>query len=225
MTRKNKFIDSLKSNNDKFQIKFKDKSLLMKVLSVILFFNPKFATKFITTIGNTIYFPSAKNLEERSEESVLMTLSHEYQHVKDYQSNKIWFIFSYLFPISLLPFCLLSFLILPWFVSLLLLLVCLAPLPSYWRCLWEVKGYSMSLFVANELAVEQKLTSEEKDLRLKKMADYYEEHFTSFEYYLMWPFGVKKKMDKVRNDIVSGELKKSDVIFSEVVKALEESKG
>lgn len=40
------------------QIKYKDQSVLMKFLSVILFFDKDFMARYATTFGYTIYFPS-----------------------------------------------------------------------------------------------------------------------------------------------------------------------
>lgn len=225
MTRKEKFVSVLKSKTPELEVSFKDESLLMKILSVVLFFNTSFMKSFVTTIGNTIYFPDRKDLLIRTDMQALMTLAHEYQHVKDYQKNRPWFLFSYLFPLTLLPFAILSIVFLPWFVTLALSLLCLAPWPAIWRKKWELRGYSMSLFVFDKIAREQGASNAERIDTLTSLADHYNTHFTGFNYYLMWPFGVRDTLEEIITDVLSGDLQKSDVIFSEVVEALENSKG
>lgn len=221
MTRKENFVNALKKKTPDLEIKFKDESFLMKVIGLILFFNPGFMRGFVTTIGKTIYFPSRQDLLLRTEDSAIATIAHEYQHVKDYEKNPFWFMFSYLFPISLLPLAILSFIFLPWFVSLALCLLTLAPLPAYWRTKWEVKGYTMSMFVFNKLAIEKDVSSGERVNRIFTLVNMYDKHFTGMNYYLMWPMGVRNQLSDAARDILSGEIEKTDVIFSDVVEALE----
>ncbi len=46
------------------KIKFKDQDPLMKLVGKLMFFNPGFMTQFVTTIGETIYWPSKEDLED-----------------------------------------------------------------------------------------------------------------------------------------------------------------
>jgi len=59
------------------EIKYKDESLFMKALGLLLSFNKTFMTSFTTTIGSTIYFPSRKWLAERNPETTIAIVAHE----------------------------------------------------------------------------------------------------------------------------------------------------
>lgn len=128
------------------KIKYKNESFFMKFLSLVLFFNPEFKTKFITTIGKTIYFPS-KEFIENNNTSATHILCHELVHIN--QSNDKFFSIKYLFPQILATFSLLAF-IHPIFLIFLLFL---APIPAYFRSKYEYEAYVVSLyckFKANE---------------------------------------------------------------------------
>jgi hypothetical protein len=224
ITRKERFIAELTKLSPDLKIAFKDESLLMKIIGFLLFFNPKFKTGFVTTIGNTIYFPSKKNFREREDWSAMMTLAHEFRHIQDHQKYGLWYNLTYLFPLCLLPLVLAAGFLLPWWLTLVLLVLCLAPLPSPWRKNYEFRGYTMNLFVFNQLAEESKMLPLDKFERLDELVEHYNSHFTNFHYYLMWPFGVKDKMDDCVDDIVSGEIEKTDDIFGKVSEALKSSK-
>jgi hypothetical protein len=121
----------------------------MRFLAVLLFFNKGFMTEFSTTIGNTIY------LAKRHEGDVEV-LAHEYTHVFDSRRYGA-FIYSlqYLFPqcLALLSLLSLGAIATPWwppafyFITALVFLGCLAPLPAPWREKYEFRGYKMSLVV------------------------------------------------------------------------------
>lgn len=225
MTRKEKFVSALKSKNPDFNIKFKNESLFMRLLGILLFFNKSFMTKYTTTIGNTIYFPSREFLLLRAEHDALITMAHEYQHAKDHQNYPIWFMFSYLFPIVVLPLAALTILFLPWWLCLTLVVLSLTPIPAPWRKNAELRGYTMSLFTYNEVLKEKKVSQSERATLLYDQADKYSDHFTSMDYYLMWPFGVEDYLHDMVRKILADELEKTDVIYGEVVEALEKSKS
>ena len=52
------FLDHMRNAGYDIRIAFKDESFLMKLLGFLLFFTKEFMTRFTTTIGNTVYFPS-----------------------------------------------------------------------------------------------------------------------------------------------------------------------
>ena len=168
-----------------FQIKFKDESPFMKFLGKIMFFNKRFMTGYITTIGKTIYFPGRQEFEE-NRGGYFKTLCHEYVHVMDYVQRPVRFILGYIFPQLLAVFSLGAILALinPWFLLFLLALLFAAPIPSPGRAESEFRGYGMSCKV-------RIWKGEIIDANLLKQ---YADTFTTSAYYFMWPF--RKNVDK-----------------------------
>ncbi len=207
--------------NPNIKLSFKNKSLLMKIMGLLLFFVPEFKTKFVTTIGNTICFPSEKELEDKK---YLITLCHEFMHVRDGQKLPVLFQLFYLFPLTLAPVALLTLFFLPWPITLVLLIICLSPLPAPGRAYFELRGYTTSLFAINELAKEAGMSEPERKDKLIKAADIYNKQFIGFNYYLMWPFGVRKQLEANTTKILSGKLAEEDDIYKEVAKAIADSK-
>jgi len=240
MIRFNKFAEILGKNLECFQVKFKDESTLMKFIGFLMFFNKAFMTGFITTIGRTVYWPSKKSLEGRNERGAITTLAHEYQHAKD-ANNRTTILFSlaYLFPqILALPGVLLT-LASPVWVTLMVLgtltwtwwllpflftLLFLAPIPAPWRAHYELKGYTMSLFANNEFLKEAGYTKEQRIERLKNQIESKNSQFTNGNYYFMWPFGVEGKLHDAIGEIISGEIMDKDPIYSEIARAIKDSK-
>ena len=212
MSRSEDFIKLLSQAN--LKIAYKDESFLMKMLGYILFFNKGFMTNYVTTIGNTVYFPTKK------EDESIGTLAHEYVHAAD--SNKIGFpifAFLYLFPQILSPFMLL---LIP--VNLVLAIslfaLFLLPIPSYWRMKYEVRGYKMSLFVGNELAKERGFSSNDRRDYLLNYIISINKNFTGPGYYFMWPFGITKELEETVHNILTGDIFNEDGLYKEVAKAL-----
>ena len=221
MTRLDQYVAQLNKTVPGLKIEYKDKSLLMKIISVILFFNPKFMTYFVTTIGKTIYVPGAWRTANFSLYSALGIISHEYMHVRDYQRYSLFFGLIYLFPVSLLPFVITLFFILPWPFVVGLVLLCLAPLPAPGRMYFELRGYIMSMFVFNHLAKKDGMTKTIRLNNLLRMAELYNSQFTGSNYYFMWPFGVKDKLQNNIDAIISGDITKKDVVYREVSSAID----
>lgn len=182
----------------KVQVKYKDESLFMKILGIILFFNPSFSKHFITTIGNTIYFPSRAGVEA-SQISYSAVLLHEMTHVYDSQKqNKILFSLLYLMPqlLSLLtlPLCL----IFGW--SGILALIFILPFPAYWRMKSEMKGYTISLYV-NYKYHQKGLYNDD----LEKSKNFFAREFKSASYYFVWPFSsIDIHFDQALKEIEAG---------------------
>ena len=110
-------------------------------------------TKYTTTIGSTIYFPNEKYIRTRPLSSITIFL-HELVHIYDSKRlSNILYSFLYLLPISLLPFTLLLF-IYSWKIALVLSILCLIPLPAYFRMYFERRAYMASLYVINALATK-----------------------------------------------------------------------
>lgn len=204
----NKFISNSKKHFPNLKIKYKDQSLFMKILSYILFFNRSFMTDYITTIGNTIYFPNKEHTENNPLQTKLILL-HEYVHLYD-SSKYNNFIFSilYLFPQILFIFTLPIFFI-NWWVALLLLTITLLPLPAYFRMLFEKRAYMVSLYANRKMAIKNNLAY---DLRYSK--EFIIKQFNTSSYYYMWTFsGLSKEFDNAILKIEAGVKPYDDDIF------------
>jgi len=134
------------------EIKYKDESLFMKALGLLLSFNKTFMTSFTTTIGSTIYFPSRKWLAERNPETTIAIVAHEVTHVMDSRMlGTLRYVTKYLAPQLGALGALGAFGAIwggPWFLLFLGCLVCLAPWGSSGRTQLELKGYATSMAVA-----------------------------------------------------------------------------
>jgi len=137
-----------------FSVKWKDKSLVQKLLGVLLFFNPLYLSGYITTFYPVVWFPSQAEYEKKPVDS-LIVLAHERVHLLDAVQHGWWFRFSYLLPqVLFIPLlfgsiaCVIGGHTLYSLVYLGLGLVVLAPWPSPWRVQWEKRGYAMT-FAAN----------------------------------------------------------------------------
>ena len=193
------------------QIKFKDESALMKILSFVLFFNKNFMTRYITVIGKTVYFPSRQWLYN-NRMSAANSLCHELVHISD-QKNVGFFAFgmSYIFPQWLALFALTSFMVGPWALVFLLFL---APLPAPFRAFWELRGYAMTD------AVMFSSTGRFVDL------SFLENQFTGSGYYFMWPFtkSLRSEIENNRKLIKANRLHKKIIDADQILSAyLEES--
>lgn len=197
-----KFLKKLQEDTPKFNIKYKNESKFMKFLGALLFFNKGFMTKYVTTIGSTVYYPDKLFIEK--EKVAIEILAHEFVHTKD--SNKS-FLFSplYLFPQILAPF-MLFFMFASIWLGLGLFALFILPLPAPFRMHYEVRGYTMSLFMINKFLVDQNKDQEERRKVLYDIAGNINKNFTSFAYYLMWPFGVTKKLKQNIDKIVSNKI-------------------
>lgn len=219
------FIVALQKNAPKLTIEFKDESWFMNLCGNLAFFNSSFMTDYATTIGNTIYLPSRTWYAAQIESDLLQLISHEYVHVRDAHSLSFLYSLLYVFPISLIPLLAVLFFVLPWPVVTILMFACLAPLPAPGRMYFESRGYKMSMFTTYALAKESQMSEDRLKSGLTEMVNYFNQEFTSFDYYLMWPFGIKDKLTAAANSIDSGEIIQESVIYSEVADALVASKS
>jgi len=154
----------------------------MLILSKILFFNKSFMTRYTTTIGNTIYFPS-ENFVRTYPVTAKTIFMHELIHIMDYNRLPGFsFAFLYLFPQCMFLFAIPIFMI-SWFWSLVWLGICLSPVPAYYRMYYEKKAYSFSLYVLYRLELQGNKINFDSHV-----ANYSEQFRTSY-YYYMWPFG------------------------------------
>lgn len=219
-----RLVNILTVRNPDLKIKFKDESLLMKILSKILFFNPDFMTKYVTTIGSNIYFPNQQMLENIEHEGAIITLCHEYRHMIDQREmGSLKYTLMYLFPQILFPLFLILSICLSWCL-LIPALISLMPLPAPGRKLIELNGYITNLVAFNCLLNEVNVNVEDKREFLKLAALDKAKNFTGFGYYLMWPFGVEKELNDAIELILLEQSEKIDVHLTEIETALFNSK-
>jgi len=156
------------------KIRFKDKSKVMKILnSLIGWFAKDFMTRFTTTWGYTIYFPSEAYIKENPQLATRI-LAHELVHLLDAQKHgKALFTFAYALP-QILFLGIFSF---PWLEAwAILFLVFLLPLPAPFRYYFESRGYAVSM-----------MTHPQKTDNPIPYLSY----FTGWIYYKMFPFPKK----------------------------------
>lgn len=184
---------------DKWGVKIVDKSdsTLMKAIGALLFFNKDFMKRYVTTIGTTVYWPNAQNVDARN----FSTLFHEAQHAYDYKSFPPWFVLSYISPQILALLSILSFVAFTgnmfWLLWLLMLLFA-APIPSFFRTHWEMRGLSCSM--AARIWTEGSITDRYREFAIQR--------FVGPDYYFMWPFRswMKKKLARAEQRIRDNQL-------------------
>ena len=170
----------------KLQIKYKNESILMKIIGKVLFFDKDFMKNYLTTIGSTVYIPNRQFVTQRPF-SVSIIFLHELVHIHDSKRlTKFLFNFLYLSPqILSLVFLPLIFL-LSWKIFLPLTLLFLLPLPSWGRMYLERRAYFVSLYVMETMANKFNYNS-----KLYRNQDYFSAQFKGSVYYYMWIFNGK----------------------------------
>lgn len=185
-----KLAEYVKSQIPGFEVVSKKESRLMKLLSVILFFNKVFMTRYITTIYPRIYVPELPWIPDRAV-SRISVLAHEYVHMSDRKRMGWLFNILYLSPQIFALLSLLAVFNLWWLLALLFLL----PIPSPGRAWLEFRGYRMSI------AVNWWLTGQETN------TVWVEQQFTQSAYYWMFPFKgyLESRISRAIENIKSGE--------------------
>ena len=203
------FLDTVGTKYGSIKVRPKSSSKLMQAIGWLFKktkISPEFMENYITTIGETVYFPD-KMLEDNDSEKIVRVLVHETVHVAD--SNKLssaLFKFLYLFPQSLAPLALLSLVAFwkPMFIWCLLFLLCLAPIPAPFRYWFELRAYRTQILFSRK---EDKLTDEE----MIPVYEWVEKQLCTNLYYWTWPFPsmVRKQLkdeswmdSKIYKDIV-----------------------
>ena len=180
-----------KENGFTLSVKKKSSSKLMKAIGWLFGvtkISPEFMTRYITTIGETVYFPDAM-LENPNSESILRVMVHESVHA--YDSKKLTgplFKFLYLFPQSLAAFSLLALLSF-WKISFLwclLFLLGLAPIPAPFRYLFELRAYRTSILFARK-------ADKASDEEINSIHEWIIKQLCTNLYYWTWPFPAKVK--------------------------------
>jgi hypothetical protein len=164
----------------------------MKVLGTLMFFNPQFKTSFVTTIGDTIYFPTKEYTDKASVSEVFI---HECIHIHDEKNSSALFKVGYLFPqILALPMLLLLF-VLTWKIVIPLALLCLLPWPAPFRAKAERRAYFVSMRVGYQL----------HGWSPESQGNHYASNFKNSSYYWMMPFGEDKKFAAEAANIRAGK--------------------
>ena len=175
------FLKEIKVHCPDFELRGKDKSLFIRFLGALLFFNPKFMTSFTTTIGSKVYFPKSTALEDKPV-ATCITLLHEIVHILDGKKyGKITFSLLYMFP-QILALLTLPALFFFGYWGLLFLLF-LLPLPAYFRMKFERRAYLTELYVAQKLTDRLQVT-----IDLDVHAGLVKKNFNCSSYYWMWVF-------------------------------------
>jgi len=190
------------------QIKYKDSSLLMKIIGTILFFNKEFKTSFVSTIGSTIYYPSQSFIKLHPVSSIILLL-HELVHINDSKKiTKPIFNILYLFP-QILVLLFFPMLLISWKIALLFLIFAL-PFPAYFRMQFEKRAYLTSLYAINALGNKMSF-----DPALDKQKPHFIAYFKTSEYYWMWIFkSIDKDFDDAIIKIKAGQRPFDDEIFN-----------
>ena len=194
----------IKKEFPNFELVDKRDSLLMKVLSKVLFFNKTFMSRYITVIGNKVYVPSLPYKED-DPLGACVILAHEWVHMKDAKRWGLLFKFRYLFP-QIFAFLAPLGLVWPpaWLFALFLL-----PLPAPGRAELEFRAYTVSM------AVVWWLTSQEPSW------GFYKRQFNSSAYYWMYPYSavvevtLKEEFERIRSmDLRPHERQIFDIVNS-----------
>ena len=193
----------------KLQIKYKDQSWLMRLISKLLIFNNGFMTEYTTVIGDTIYFPSERFVKYHPVSSSVVLL-HELVHLHDQKRvGRIPFTFTYLFPQVLVPICFLLFALISWKVMLPLTIFCMLPIPAFFRMYWEKRAYLSSFYVLQSIGNRMKFNP-----HLKTQESIFLKYFHSSSYYYMWPFhDIDRKFDQARESAIVGQRPFEDPVF------------
>lgn len=92
------FEDTIREHIPEFEVAYKNESKTMKLLGFLTYpFNDAFLTRFTTTWGWTVYFPTVEQYVNNPEPR-LRTLAHEFVHLYDTKDKGFWFKLSYALP-------------------------------------------------------------------------------------------------------------------------------
>jgi hypothetical protein len=205
------FLDQIKLHYPQVSIGYKDQSTLMRVLGKLAFFSPDFMTQYVTTIGNTIYFPSATYLSAHPVTTEVVLL-HELTHIHDSQKYGQWpFFLAYLFPQILFLLAPLLFL-LSWKIAIVAMVAFLLPIPAYFRMIFEQRAYMTELY-----AMQYLNTKYNYHINLSAQSDFCITQFKDSGYYWMWPFpDVDQRFSTALNKIRAGQRPYDDPLFDAV---------
>lgn len=191
------------------QIKYKDQNSLMKLLGLLLFFNPDFMKSYITTVGDTVYFPNVEYVKNGPISSAVILL-HELVHMYDEKRLfKPIFGFLYLFPQILSIICIPLIFMISWKIFLPLTIFFLLPLPAFFRMYFEKRAYFVALYSMRALSVRLNFK-----IDLAVQSQFFVSQFNHSYYYFMWPFNnIQSDFREAVTKIQSGQRPFQDAVF------------
>lgn len=186
-----KFIDEVGVKvNPKIQIIEKDKTWWMRVLSWFFVksrINPAFET-YYTTIGNKIHAPVG--YDSFDDKGITAIIMHEVLHIKDAKTfSRFLFSISYLLPQILALLTIPVMFMFGWWG--LLFLAFLAPIPAYFRYIWELRAFRIQILLSRKVFNY----SEEE---MQGVRDFIKTNLSESYYYFAMPF--KNKIEKDLRD-------------------------
>ena len=184
-----KLVRHIKLEIPGFGLRSKKQSRLMKLLSVVLFFNADFLTRYVTTLYPHVYVPSHP-WQPKAPTRRIATLAHEYVHLHDRRRLGWLFNILYLSPQIFALLALGAF----WNLSYLWALLFLLPWPSPGRAWLEFRAYQMTI------AIHWWLNKQ----RINTV--WLMHQFTKSSYYWMFPFKgfVEKRIMETIKNVESG---------------------
>src|SRR5690606_28638004 len=135
--------------------------------------------------------------------------------------NKIKFLSNYLFPQTYFIFSLIIFLLFfskLWFLSLIFLL----PLPSPGRKELELRGYKANLLGVHIVMNLKSISKEEQKNKFNNIINELNKEFIGPSYYFMWPFGVKKELNIIVDDLLNNKINYYDFPYNLIRMYIEE---
>lgn len=94
------FENELRQEVPDLQIKFKEESRTQKLLGFLIRpFNPTYMTRYVSTFGSTVYFPTREGYESDPARS-FGVMAHEFVHIWDSKRDP-WFKLKYMMPQAL----------------------------------------------------------------------------------------------------------------------------
>lgn len=216
LVKRGDLLKHLESQIPGFDIRGKQNSLLMRVLSLLLFFNKRFMDSYVTTVYPRIYVPSWWGKSKHRWKAEMEILAHEYVHLRD--RKKLGWAFNLLY-LSPQIFSLLAIGAV-WNLWFLLALVFLLPWPSPGRAWLEFRGYRMSLAIKYWTLVERKVNEEKLYTFVEKYdITWVVDQFTKSSYYFMFPFRkylnrkFRESLREIAKDNLSDELREIKEVF------------
>ena len=212
-----RITDQIKSDVPKFEIRRKNESLFMRLLSIILFFNKRFMTSYVTTIYPVVYVPDWWGFHKTRQKAEIEILAHEYVHLCDRKRMKWLFNLIYLSPQIFSFLAIGAF----WNISFLWCLLFLLPWPSPGRAWLEFRGYKMSLAIKYWIAIHNSTKKEETRCTFFENYDitWVVDQFTKSNYYFMLPFRkflnrkFRESLREIAKDNLSDELREVKEVF------------
>jgi len=187
-----------------FEIRYKDESWSSKVIAVLVWiFNREYMTRFTTTRYPRVYFPSREYVEA-SPMTATKILMHEFVHLWDRKQMGWWFSIGYMLPQALALVFIVGAITCaiwqPWWVAVISAacgVLCLLPLPAYWRMKFEMRGYTMNMLV----------NFYRYGFVRESTVEWITKQFTGSAYYFMWPCGAESRVRKACKLVADDELR------------------